>query len=112
MYPWWHSTAVQPGTDATVRNPVNFSSISDPVIDHDLELGRSEPDPARRKLLYQEIGRQFAKEAYNLWGWYVDWAFAAGPRVNGLQGVDLPNGDHRGLPITSVQPVLGLWVGR
>jgi peptide/nickel transport system substrate-binding protein len=111
-YPWWHSAAVQPGTDTTVRNPVNFSSISDPVIDQNLERGRSEPDPARRKLLYQEIGRQFAKEAYNLWAWYVDWAFAARPRVNGLQGVDLPNGDHRGLPITSVQPVLGLWVRR
>jgi peptide/nickel transport system substrate-binding protein len=112
MYPWWHSTALQPGTDATVRNPVNFSSISDPVIDQNLERGRSEPDPARRKLLYQKIGRQFAKEAYNLWGWYVDWAFAARPRVNGLQGVDLPNGDHRGVPVTSVQPVLALWVRR
>jgi peptide/nickel transport system substrate-binding protein len=112
MYPWWQSTAVQPGGDATVPNPVNFSSISDPVIDHDLELGRSEPDPERRKLLYQEIGRQFAKEVYNLWGWYVDWAFAARPGVSGLQGVDLPNGDHRGVPITSVQPVLGLWVRR
>jgi peptide/nickel transport system substrate-binding protein len=112
MYPWWHSTTVQPGTDATVRNPVNFSSISDPVIDHDLALARSEPNPVRRNLLYQEIGRQFAKEAYNLWGWYVDWAFAARPGVSGLQGVDLPNGDHRGVPITSVQPVLGLWVRR
>jgi peptide/nickel transport system substrate-binding protein len=112
MYPWWHSTIVQPGTDATVRNPVNFSSMSDPVIDRDLALGRSEPNPARRNLLYQEIGRQFAKEAYNLWGWYVDWAFAARARVNGLQGVDLPNGNQRGLPITSVQPVLGLWVRR
>ncbi len=112
MYPWWHSTAVQPGTDTTVRNPVNFSSISDPVIDQNLERARSESDPARRKLLYRQIGRQFAEEVYNLWAWYVDWAFAARPRVNGLRGVDLPNGDHRGLPITSVQPVLGLWVRR
>ncbi len=110
LYPWWHSTVVQPGTGAMVRNPVNFSAIGDPVIDRSLELARSDADPARRRRLYQAIGRQFAKEAYNLWAWYIDWAFAARPRVNGLQGVDLPNGDRRGLPITSVQPVLGLWV--
>ena len=112
QYAWWHSTAIDPGTGATVRNPVNFSSIDDRVIDQSLERGRSEPDPAKRRLAYEEIGRQFAKEAYNLWAWYVDWAFAARPRLQGLQGPDLPNGDRRGAPVSSVQPVLGLWLRR
>ena len=112
LVPWWQSTTVDPTTGAMVRNPVNFSSIADPVIDQSLERGRSEPDPAKRRLAYQAIGRQFAKEAYDLWAWYVDWAFAAQPGVRGLQGPDLPNGDRRGLPIASVQPVLGLWLRR
>jgi peptide/nickel transport system substrate-binding protein len=112
LYAWWHSTAIDFRTGAMIRNPANFSSINDPVIDRDLEMGRSEPNVAKRRLHYQEIGQQFAKEAYNIWGWYIDWAFAARPRVNGLRGPDLPNGDRRGLPITSVQPVLGLWVSR
>jgi len=112
LYPWWHSTAVDPGTGATVRNPVNFSSIDDPVIDRSLEQGRSEADAAKRRRWYQQIGSQFAKEAYDIWAWYVDWAFAARSRLQGLQGPDLPNGDHRGLPITSVEPVLGLWLRR
>lgn len=112
LYPWWHSTAIDPNTGATVRNPVNFSSIGDPVIDQSLEQGRSEADPAKRRHVYEEIGRQFAKEAYNIWAWYVDWAFAAQSRLEGLRGPRLPSGDRRGLPITSVEPVLGLWLRR
>ena len=112
LYPWWHSTAIDPGTGATVRNPANFSSIDDPVINESLERGRSEADPAKRRQLYELIGRRFGEEAYNVWAWYVDWAFAARPRLQGLQGPDLPTGDRRGVPVTSVQPVLGLWLRR
>jgi peptide/nickel transport system substrate-binding protein len=112
LYPWWHSTAIDPGTGAVVRNPANFSSIDDPVIDQSLEHGRSETDPTKRRQLYESIGRQFGEEAYNIWAWYVDWAFAAQPRLQGLPGPDLPTGDRRGQPITSVQPVLGLWLRR
>jgi peptide/nickel transport system substrate-binding protein len=112
LYPWWHSTAVDPGTGATVRNPTNFSSIADPVIDQSLERGRSEVDPTKRRRDYEAVGRQFGREAYNIWAWYVDWAFAARPRLQGLTGPNLPRGDRRGAPVASVQPVLGLWLRR
>ncbi|MFL6243204.1 MAG: ABC transporter substrate-binding protein [Acidimicrobiia bacterium] len=112
LYPWLHSTVIDPDTGQTARNPVNFSAINDPVIDQNLERGRSETDPGRRTSLYQDIGRQLAKEAYNVWGWYEDWTFAASPRLNGLQGPTLPNGQSRGLPITSVQPLLGIWIDK
>jgi peptide/nickel transport system substrate-binding protein len=110
LYPWWHSGALDPETGEVVRNPLNFSSINDPVIDRSLEQARSEADPVKRTLLYKRIGRQFAKEAYNIWIWYERWAFAARPRISGLEGPPLPNGQRRGTPTTSVQPVLGLWV--
>lgn len=110
LYPWWHSTAIDPSSGAVVRNPMNLSSIDDAVIDGDLERARSEPNTAKRNDLYRDIGSVFAKEAYNVWGWYVDWAFAARPRITGLEGPPLPNGQRRGVPITSVQPLLGLRV--
>jgi peptide/nickel transport system substrate-binding protein len=109
LYVWWHSTAWNPRTNAfDVRNYVNFGRISDPQIDKDLEAARSQTDPEARKALYQDIGAQFAKNAYVIWHWYATWGFAS-TVVNGVVGPRLPNGDPRGLPIASVQPVVGLW---
>jgi peptide/nickel transport system substrate-binding protein len=114
---WWKSTLPNAEGQPT-RNLVNFGRINDPQIDKDLEQGRSEPDPEKRKALYQDIGKQFAKNAYNIWGWLTLWAFPAKSSVNGLTGPDLPgpnaagDGGSRGLPIASVQAVLGLWVSK
>jgi ABC-type transport system substrate-binding protein len=109
---WWHSTAKDPNSGQVQRNLINFGRINDAQIDRDLDQGRQETDPAKRKALYQDIGVQFAKQAYNIWGWYEDWAFAAKPSVSGLVGPDLPNGDARGIPIVSVEPVVGLWISK
>ena len=110
LYVWWHSTAWNSKTNAfDVRNYVNFGRINDPQIDRDLEAARSETNPAARKALYQDIGKQFAKNAYVIWHWYATWGFASKPHVNGVVGPQLPNRDPRGLPIASVQPVVGLW---
>jgi ABC-type transport system substrate-binding protein len=97
---------------------VNFGRINDPQIDQDLVQGRSETDPAKRKVLYEDIGKQFAAKAYNIWGWLTLWAFPAKTSVNGLTGPDLPgpnaagDGGSRGVPIASVQPVMGLWLSK
>ena len=64
------------------------------------------------------LGKQFAENAYNICGWLTLWAFPAQPNVNGFTGPDLPgpnaagDGGSRGVPIASVQPVLGLWLSR
>jgi len=113
LYVWWHSKAWNRATQAFDKvNLVNFGRINDPDIDRALEAGRSETDPAKREADYQAIGKDFAKGAYNVWTWYTTWAFAGKPDVNGVEGPKLPNGDNRGLPIASVQPVVGLWRGK
>jgi hypothetical protein len=68
--------------------------------------------------LYQQVGKEFAQNAYNIWGWLTLWGFAGKPNVNGFTGPDLPgpnaagDGGSRGVPIASVQPTLGLWVSK
>jgi peptide/nickel transport system substrate-binding protein len=112
LYVWWHSKAWNRDTQAfDKQNLVNFGRINDPEIDKALEDGRSETDPAKREADYQAIGKAFAKGGYNVWTWYTTWGFASKPDVNGIEGPKLPNGDKRGLPIASVQPVVGLWRG-
>jgi peptide/nickel transport system substrate-binding protein len=112
LYIWWHSKIWDPATNSFSRvNLVNFGRINDPEIDAALEAGRSEPDPEKRKAEYQKIGKEFADGVYNVWTWYATWGFASKNDVNGVVGPKLPNGDERGLPIASVQPVLGLWRG-
>jgi peptide/nickel transport system substrate-binding protein len=114
---WWKST-IPNAEGVPSRNLVNFGRIKNPQIDQALEQGRSETDPAQRKALYESIGKQFAENAYNIWGWLTLWAFPAQPNVNGLTGPDLPgpnaagDGGSRGVPIASVQPVLGLWLSQ
>jgi hypothetical protein len=54
----------------------------------------------------------------NIWFWLTLWAFVGRPNVNGLVGPELPgpnaagDGGSRGLPIASVQPIVGLWIGK
>jgi peptide/nickel transport system substrate-binding protein len=117
LYVWWKSTLPN-AQGQPVRNTVNFGRINNPEIDRALDEGRTESDPARRKAAYEAIGKEFAKNAYNIWGWLTLWAFPAKSNVNGLTGPDLPganaagDGGSRGLPIASVQPVVGLWLSK
>lgn len=81
QYIWWHS-----------GSPVNFSGIKDPIIDQDLDQGRSETDPAKRTALYRNMNEEFAKQVYELWTWYTRWAVGAQTDIGGLTGTALPNG--------------------
>ena len=100
------------------NNLVNFGRINNPEIDQAMDQGRTETDEARREQLYQQVGKEFAENAYNVWGWLTLWGFAGKPTLNGFAGPDLPgpnaagDGGSRGVPIASFQPVLGLWVSK
>jgi peptide/nickel transport system substrate-binding protein len=117
LYVWWKST-IPNAEGVETRNTVNFGRINNPEIDRALDEGRTDPDPAKRKAAYEAIGKEFAKNAYNIWGWLTLWAFPAKTSLNGLAGPDLPgpnaagDGGSRGVPIASVEPVLGLWVSK
>ncbi len=102
-YIWWY------GKD----NPVNFGRFDDPVINKNLDTGRSNPDPDARRKAYEAINRQFAKQAWNVWLWHSPWAVAEASNVHGILGPDLPG--EAGPPsarLVTGHSLLGVWISR
>jgi peptide/nickel transport system substrate-binding protein len=100
QYIWWYS----------VENPVNFARVDDPEIDQLLDAGRSEPDPATRRELYEQVSREFGSEVWSVWLNYTPWAVAMAQDVHGVLSVELPDGG--GKPFTGLatgHPVAGMW---
>ncbi|MFN8051300.1 MAG: ABC transporter substrate-binding protein [Acidimicrobiales bacterium] len=81
QYNWWHS-----------GSPVNFGKINDPEMDRLLDAGRVEPDPAKRKAIYEDFNRAFRAGAYNEWNWYTEWGVGSYKTVHNLTGATLPDG--------------------
>lgn len=102
-YIWWY------GED----NPVNFGRFNDPVINENLDKGRTSAKPETRKAAYEAINRQFAKEAWNVWLWHAPWAVAEAANVHGILGPDLPGegGPPSGRLVTG-HSLLGIWIDR
>ncbi len=99
QYVWWHS-----------GSPVNFSKISDPVIDSDLDQGRVATDPAKRVALYRDMNKRFASQVYEFWTWYTRWAIGTATNVGGIAGPPLPDGHGQPFPLyEGVVPVVGIY---
>jgi peptide/nickel transport system substrate-binding protein len=100
-YIWWYGTA----------NPVNFGRFDDPVINENLDLARSEPDPEARRAAYEAVNEQFAKEVWNVWLWHAPWAVAEAANVHGVLGPELPGegGAPSGRLVTG-HSLLGIWI--
>ncbi|CAN5675688.1 ABC transporter substrate-binding protein [soil metagenome] len=102
-YNWWYGDG----------NPVNFGRFDDAKINKDLETGRTVADPAKRRAAYEDINRQFAKEAWNVYLWYAPWAVAEATNVHGILGPPLPDqGGEASARIVTGHPVLGIWIDR
>jgi len=100
-YIWWY------GED----NPVNFGRFNDPVINENLDTGRTNPDRDTRREAYEAINRQFAKQVWNVWLWHSPWAVAEASNVHGILGPELP-GDQ-GPPsarLVTGHSLLGIWI--
>ena len=100
QYVWWYN----PG------NPVNFGRFNDPVINQLLDQGRGEPDPAKRKTIYEDLNREFAKKMWNVWGWFVPWAVAESPNVHGIIGPKLPDGSLPSTQLAVGHTLIGVWI--
>ena len=97
--------AWQPGS------PVNLARIDDPEIMAALDEGRIEPDPEKRRVIYERIAGEFAEDVWNIWLNYTPWAVAESQDVHGIHGTDLP--DDGGPPFTGLaggHPLHGMWV--
>ncbi|QXC62085.1 ABC transporter substrate-binding protein [Aquihabitans sp. G128] len=102
-YNWWYGKG----------NLVNFGRFDDPVINENLDVGRSTADPEKRRAAYEAINAQFAKEVWNVYLWYAPWAVAEASNVHGILGPDLPDqgGKAPGRIVTG-HPLLGIWIDR
>jgi peptide/nickel transport system substrate-binding protein len=98
QYVWWHS-----------ESPVNFGRIDDPAIDQALAEGRSEPDPDRRRQIYESIPRAFAENVWNVWSTYTTETVTLGESVHGLLPPELPNGDKPYYLTATGFPKHALW---
>jgi peptide/nickel transport system substrate-binding protein len=102
LYVWFKSAS-----------PVNFSRIDDPEIDRLLDEGRSEPDPAVREQIYQDLNRRFGEQVWDVWFDFTNWTVASNPEVHGYTPEtmpDLPDGGSWTEGITVGHPLHGLWV--
>jgi ABC-type dipeptide transport system, periplasmic component len=100
-YVWWHSGEL-----------TNFGKINDPEIDRLLEQGRATSDPAQRAAAYEGITKEFAKNIWNVWAWYVTWGIATRPDVHGILGPPLPDGSKPFPLLAGLHPTAGIWVNK
>jgi peptide/nickel transport system substrate-binding protein len=98
-YVWWNA-----------NSPINFGKFDSPELQTLLDQGRSEPDPAKRKAIYEQVNKVFGAQAFDIWAYYVDWTIAAKPNVQGLAGPPLPDGGGQPIFLYGRHPVVGIWL--
>jgi peptide/nickel transport system substrate-binding protein len=98
-YVWWNTGSL-----------LNFGKFADPTMQTLLDQGRGTSDSAKLKQIYQQVNKEFAKQAFNVWGYYVNWVIASQKNVQGVSGPPLP--DNGGNPefIYGRHPLLGIWL--
>ena len=89
---------------------MNFGKIADPELQALMDQGRSETDPAKRKTIYQQVDKLFAKKVYNVWAYNANWTVAAEKNVQGLAGPPLPDGGGKPEFIYGRHPLLGIYL--
>jgi peptide/nickel transport system substrate-binding protein len=107
QYVWWHCNNTPP---EACDNLVNFSAFNDADINKYLEEGRATGDEAARTTAYENLNKAFAKNLWEIWGQYIIWDIAFQPKVNGIYGVNLPDGTEPFPGLATGHPVDGLWL--
>ena len=110
QYVWWYNN--KGTTPGSFTNPINFGRFVDPEINRLLDQGRTTPDEAQRKTIYEDLNKRFASQLWNLWASYTIWSIASQPSVHGLLGPDLPDGSGPFPGLATGAPVSGIWVSK
>ncbi len=71
-------------------NPVNFSGFNDKVINDAMADARLTTDVNRRRTDYETVNKEFAKELWELWGYYALWTVPSSTNMHGIDNVKLP----------------------
>jgi len=90
---WWNSASAAPiGALA-----LNFGRFRDPDMDAQMEIVRTNPDPAARQTAAEEMNRIFGAQVYNIWTSWALWGIIAQPYVNGVEMNAIPGEDTPGV---------------
>ena len=101
QYVWWYGSS-----------PVNFGRIKDPAMDKLLDEGRSEPDPAKRKAIYEDLNRKFAEGLWNMWTTFGIDTVTTTLKVHGLLAPENPDGGKPYDYEVLGNPLLATWIER
>jgi peptide/nickel transport system substrate-binding protein len=94
-YPFWASE------QAGAAVSVNFTKLSDPIVQKSIDTGRQSTDPAERVDAYQTVAKQFGTDCPYIWASEDVWAIGAGATVHGFDKPTVPDG----------RPALGMLSG-
>jgi peptide/nickel transport system substrate-binding protein len=102
QYVWWYK-----------GSPANFGKFQDDTMQGLLDEGRSEPDPDKRKEIYEDVNRRFADQVWNLWANWTRWAIGTDAGVHGIDletAPKLPDGSDPFPGLATGHPLHGIWI--
>ncbi|MEZ5381307.1 MAG: ABC transporter substrate-binding protein [Microthrixaceae bacterium] len=105
---WWTDGPVNFPRFNAKDDQGNWIQPGGKVINDLLVEARSEPDPAKRTKLYEEVNRTFASEVFNIWAYSSHWAVVTAPDVEGILGTNNPDGSAPFPGLATAHPVHAL----
>jgi ABC-type transport system substrate-binding protein len=89
---------------------LNFGRFQDPEMDAELNIIKSNPDPAARKAAAEQVNRSFGEKVHNWWFAWTLWGIISQPYVNGVRRHTLPDGSKGvGLAFAGLHQVNEIW---
>jgi peptide/nickel transport system substrate-binding protein len=85
---WWQKASASP----VGKLALNVGRFYDDVFEENLQIIKSNPDPAARKAAAEAINRRFGEQVYQWWWSWTLWGIATQPYVNGIETNTLPDG--------------------
>jgi peptide/nickel transport system substrate-binding protein len=85
---WWNSSSVAPDGELAI----NFGRLSDPDVDANLAVSRSDPDPAKRQAAAEAVNRIFAEKCYQIPLSWAIWLTTFKEEVKGISDAKAPDG--------------------
>jgi peptide/nickel transport system substrate-binding protein len=103
---WWQSSSATPIGGLAL----NFGRFKDPNMDQQLNILKTNPDPAARKAAAEGVNKIFAEQVYNWWNTWALWGIMTQPSVNGIEAHTLPDGSKGiGLAFAGRHQVNQIW---
>ncbi len=103
---WWQSSSSAPIGGLAL----NFGRFKDPDMDAQLNILKTNPEPAARKAAAEQVNKIFGEKVYNWWNSWALWGIITQPYVNGVEAHTLPDGSKGiGLAFAGRHQVNQMW---